>query len=400
MRRSNVTLLWALKIASALGFCFPIWYFYEAQYLNLAQIALIEAIVFGSQLILEIPTGAVADILGHRASMIVGYIINALGLIVFAFAREFPAFALYAFLLGLGEALKSGAEDALEYETFKELGKEKQFAKVKSNFSLAFQITLALAVIIGGILGSISYGLTIWMTVIGVLICVVILCFMHEPKIERQPASIRRYLSQWSAGYKEITRSKEISIIAALYALVGAISWPANLSLVAMWFGQLGYVSKEQGIVLGIVRIFNVLVIRTWIHRSEHYQQPKRVIIGFMLLFLIGYVPVMIVSKWWAILFVVFIMASTTARWVVIGNLFHTRVDSKNRATAISTLSMIIGAANVGIMAISGLIMPLIGGPKGLITVLGIIGTIGCVMIYREYQQLLKGNTYASQKSD
>jgi hypothetical protein len=397
MPKSNIKLLWALKIASALGFLYPIWYFYEAQFITLGQIAIVEAIIFGSQLILEIPTGAIADIWGHRASMILGYCVNVIALIVFAFAHQYSAFVIYGILLGLGEALKSGAEDALEFETFKELGKEKQFAKIKSNFSLAFQITLAISMIIGGLIGSISYLATIWMTVLGVMACVVVLCFMHEPAASRQKADMKKYLDQWSAGYHEITKSKEIGLIAALYALVGGISWPVNLSVVAMWFGQLGYLSQEQGIVLGIIRIFNVLVLRTWIHKSEHYQNPNRVIVGFALLFLLGYVPVILFSKWWAILFVTFIMASTTARWVVIGNLVHTRVSSENRATAISTLSMMIGIANVGIMAISGFLMPFINGPKGFISVLGVCGFIGCVVIYEKYKKLPKGVEYASK---
>jgi hypothetical protein len=82
------------------------------------------------------------------------------------------------------------------------------------------------------------------------------------------------------------------------------------------------------------------------------------------------------------------IIISTTARWNIIGPLVHHQLDSKNRATAMSTLSMIIGISHAVIMGIAALVLSTIGGPKTAITLIGLIGIGGTLWLRYQYKKL------------
>ncbi len=257
----NRWLFFGIKCFSALGFFYPIWYLYEQQYLTLSQIALLEGIIVAIQLFLEIPTGAIADIFGTKISIALGYLIQAVACLVFVFARNFTVFIIYAFLLGLGESLKSGAEEALEYDSLKAIGKEAEFPKYKGWYSLTFQISLAVAFIVGGFVASFSLFTPIWMTAIAFMFAAVIMMFMVEPPKTKIVPSFSRYVTQLRQGWYELTNNNYIKHLTQLYVGVGIVSWTTNISLLNIYLGQLGFNPSEVGVVQGIIRILNVILI-------------------------------------------------------------------------------------------------------------------------------------------
>ena len=69
-------------------------------------------------------------------------------------------------------------------------------------------------------------------------------------------------------------------------------------------------------------------------------------------------------------------MMSTTARWILLGKYTNAMFESKYRATAISTLSMIIGViATVGFL-ISGPVMETWGDTRLIYSLLGLLSML------------------------
>ena len=81
----------------------------ELTYISLTELALIEVVISASQLLLELPTGALADLLGKRSTVFLGNLVTGGAFISFAFANSFYGFLVSAFFIGLGAALTSGA---------------------------------------------------------------------------------------------------------------------------------------------------------------------------------------------------------------------------------------------------------------------------------------------------
>ncbi|HPM03527.1 MAG TPA: MFS transporter, partial [Candidatus Cloacimonadota bacterium] len=70
--------------------------------LNYTQILLLQSISAVAVFLFEIPTGAIADKLSRKSSLMMGSLCMALGLVIYILFRSFYFFALAEIIFGLG----------------------------------------------------------------------------------------------------------------------------------------------------------------------------------------------------------------------------------------------------------------------------------------------------------
>lgn len=370
--KRNIVTFYITDLARALVFLIPVWVAYELQYITLTQLTLLEATIYGIQLVFELPTGALADLIGKKWTVLFGNAFVFISLVLYALARDFHAFIIYAFFMGLGESLISGAQEALLYDTIKEVGREKEYSLIHSKISLAFQATLAFSIFTGGLLGSISYLHAIWATAIATLVSVIGCFFFIEPLIDSEKFTLARYIRQTKEGFTEIFKTPYIKKISLFYILVGGITWVCNLVFNMTLLTQKGFTAGELGTIMSIVRVVNGFVLFRGLHIGTIFTK-ERTFILFPIIMSICLLPGIFFTKWIAVIAVAGLLFSSTARWVILGKYTNDEFSSKNRATAISTLSMAIGLIYVVVSIISGPIMTWYGNVGIIYTLLGII---------------------------
>lgn len=89
----------------------------QSRGMSLLQVGLILAVHSGVVVVLEVPTGGLADAIGRKRVAIAAQTVTMLAGIVGLFAFSFPGFVATAALLGTGRALSSGALDAWFVDT-------------------------------------------------------------------------------------------------------------------------------------------------------------------------------------------------------------------------------------------------------------------------------------------
>jgi hypothetical protein len=112
---------------------------------------------------LEIPTGWVADRLGHRLSLIVGSAIQVCAMLAFWQAATPAGLLVAALLVAAGDAFRSGADEALLYRTCAALGREDDFQTIEARtdaVGLAGLVTLLAA---GGAIVSFAGYTAAWL---------------------------------------------------------------------------------------------------------------------------------------------------------------------------------------------------------------------------------------------
>lgn len=371
LRRKNTTVFFFTEIARSLVFTIPIWVAYERQYLTLSQFTNIEAIIIASQLLLELPTGAFADLLGKRISVMIGFFASAISMIVYLYARDYSAFIIYAVMNGLSDSFISGANEALLYDSLKQDHKEDQFTKYTSKYSLVFQLGIASATVFGGVLGSIAFQWSIIAKTIAFFVGG-ILCFLFkEPVIDTEKFTFIRYVRQTRSGVAELFKNNDIRLISLFYILVGALTWVCQLTFNAMLLTEVGHTALEIGIIFATFRILNSLVLFRLFHINTLISKSK-VFLLFPVIMMISYLPGVMMARWVVIPFIAGAMFASTARVTVLTKYTNEGFDSKNRATAISALSMFINILYIAILVIAGNIMGNIGSVKPIYTMLGI----------------------------
>ena len=134
-----------------------IWVLYMVyKGLPLWQVGVVEGIFLITSFLFEVPSGAIADLLGRKNVMIAGRICSAISAVINLFSNNIFGFSVGFMISALGYNLNSGSEEALVYDSLKQTGCEDEYLKVNSRLNLIIEISQGLATFIGGVLAEYS----------------------------------------------------------------------------------------------------------------------------------------------------------------------------------------------------------------------------------------------------
>lgn len=371
----NIRVFYVVDIVRALWFLTSVWVAYELQYISLSQLTFIEAFTLGISLIMQLPTGAFADIFGKRKAMIISCLLFAVSLGVYSISYTFTMFLTYAVGFGMASAFTDGSREALLYDTLKEEHKEENFPVVSSKLSMIYQVALAVATVIGGLVGSVAYVYPIRMTAGAFFIAAIACIFYREPHVDTEKFTVAGYIAKTKSGVKELFKNSYIKKIALYYILIGSITWVCVLTFNMVLLTEMHYSTTQIGNTVAIVRILNSVVFFGLIKLGKVLTK-KRTFIILPILLICSFLPGVFFTKWMAIIPVMGAMFVSTARWNLLSRYTNAEFDSRHRATAISALAMVIGIVYVAVVGTSGFIMENFGGIRTMFTLLGIITLI------------------------
>ncbi|PKP08206.1 MAG: MFS transporter [Bacteroidetes bacterium HGW-Bacteroidetes-4] len=154
---SNIYKLYLIKIAKWFMLIMPIVVlFYNENGLEQFDIFLLQGIYSVAIVVLEIPSGYFADVLGRKKTLIAGSILGFLGYVVYSFSYGFAGFLIAEIVLGIGTSLISGADSAMLYDTLLDEKREKQYLKFEGRIISIGNFAEAIAGIAGGFLATYS----------------------------------------------------------------------------------------------------------------------------------------------------------------------------------------------------------------------------------------------------
>ncbi len=156
--KRNIGLDYISTFITNLNMQSSIWVLYLAYCgLNLAEIGLLEGIYHATSILCEIPSGAVADLLGRKRSMVLSRVCIAVSCMLMLFSGSFGLFALSFIVQALGNNLNSGSEVALVYDSMKYIGQEERYVRVYGRLNVILEVSQGIATVTGGILADYSY---------------------------------------------------------------------------------------------------------------------------------------------------------------------------------------------------------------------------------------------------
>jgi len=152
----NVQRFLIFRVLFNARFYYPVFTVLFLDYgLTLAQFTILNAVWAVSIVLAEVPSGAMADIVGRRNLVLLAAVLMVTELSIIAIVPlghgplVFAAFLLNRICSGLAEAAASGADEALAYDSLKELGMEETWPQVLERLTRYMAVGFFLAMIIG-----------------------------------------------------------------------------------------------------------------------------------------------------------------------------------------------------------------------------------------------------------
>jgi MFS family permease len=352
----NIRIYYIVTVLLSAWFQIGNWLLYALLYMSTGTFAVYEAFAFGLGILVEIPSGAFADLFGRKRTVLIGAFMQAFGTALFTLGfLDNSLFLIGNTLIIVSFAFRSGAEDALVYDSLEEAGMEEHFDEIKGKARSLTSLSIVIASILGGIGWAISIYLPWTLTAIVFTIGFLVSFKYVEPKIEPEKLTVKNFLLQNKKGFHYLFKSNFRKYTLSFALISGSfLMWHAGIIRVLMGRG-FGYDGQYISYLIAITSLFGFLA-------AFHFRSIRRKLgdkVGFSLVIFmsaISWLATAILPSSLVLGFLVFfgITIGGILAEVWSSVILNQHVHSKDRATAISTLSFLVQIPYVVIVILFG----------------------------------------------
>ncbi len=334
-------------IVSFLGelyFIIPIWLFFYLRVLSYQQAALLTVIQAITSLIAEIPTGAFSDLVGKRVTLILSFALWAVTNFMYIFAGSFGFFVVLEVAKGIAKALFSGAQEALIYDSVVDWGLEKEYPQLLADLTSVGWVALFIAAYSGGFLYQlhpfIPYILT---AVVYFGIAAVYFLWIKEPKAESEavPLTWKLYKQQTVTGFAELFKDQRAAYISGALAVVAFGYFMASEFLGLSQARDYGLSPAWVGLLFGSGYILSAGVSQFFPRFAQRFN-PKKLFLSSAAVLLASF----LLASWVGPILGSALILLRISSFAIFTNLrsmlLNRYISRKNRATALSTMSLLV----------------------------------------------------------
>lgn len=352
----NILVLYFRNFFMSLLFFTPTWYIFEHQFGSNSQLNLIYAVTLGLSVFLQIPTGAFSDIYGRKLSIIIGSIVDGLGYVIISFTHNINGLWIGYLVNSIGFSLVSGSEDALIYDSLKNQGREKEFAKIQSQCNLIYRFGMIISAFVGGYLANIAISLPYLLVGITSIIAGLISMFFMEPHLEHESITFSKYILETKLGIHELFKTTRQTFFSLYYMVIGGFSFYFVYFFYLPYADFYQFSNSQKSWMFSIIFIVIGLAIHFLSQNIESIGRLKIfVLVPFILV--IGYIAGYFTSPFFVPVVIATVWIVSGLRFSIFNQFANDEYSSRHRATALSTLAM---GADVVMIAITLILNPFI----------------------------------------
>lgn len=337
---SNIWKMYLYMVLYSLMFFTPvIVLFYQDNGLSLTQIMLLQSIASILFVILEVPSGYIADLFGRKKALTTTGIFASLAMFAFAVSTTFYYFLVAVILWAIAGVFISGADSAFIYDTLKDLKKEAQYKKVWGNIVFYYSVGVSLASIIGGVLGSLDLRYPFYAMIPFTFLLIPLSLSLKEPERHKTVATKSYIFDLLKVIKLTVLRNRKLKWLLAYSAvIVGFIN--ITYFLYQPYFKLSGLAVIHFGVVFAGFNVV-VAVSAKYAHLIEEKIGQKYSLISLFVLIGGGLLLMSNFIYLFSFAFALLIQFAKGFSKVVLSDYVHQLSDSAIRATVLSVKSLI-----------------------------------------------------------
>ncbi len=394
---SNIKYYYLTTFFSTAWFIVGVWLFYILEYVTGAQFAVLEAVSFGLAFIIEIPSGAFADLIGRKKSIVLSYSLLFLGTLLLSLTFLTPLFLVIGNILQIVSfAFRSGSFEALIYDDLDSKGHTELFDEVQGKVSSIGLFAVAIGGLAGGLLSGIHSSLPWIFTLVFFGIALFFSTKLEEIEINYTGFDLKEVMKQSTEGLRNLLlpRNQRIVIPLIIILSIGAIwNYGVVSPYMALEFGldgeQLSYLFSLAFILSSIISYYFSIIQRSL--------GNNRGILLFGVLSSIGWLIAFNGGGIWnglACFILLRVSIDLLSVWgsVVLNKL----IPKRTRATALSVLSQFQQLGYIFVVLGFGYLISS-GTTKYLYIVFAVIIILLCTIFYKNYFKIILEGNYSKE---
>ncbi len=370
LRLSNIRHFIAFRVCFNARFYYPIFAVLFLDFgLSLEQFALLNAVWAATIVLLEVPSGALADIIGRRRLLVGAAALMVAEMTLLCLAPRGNPTLLFAFFLanrilsGAAEAAASGADEALAYDTLKNAGcaqdwgmvLERQIRYQAIGFMAAMTIGAAvydpdlinrLLVWCGAAL-RVDQGMTLrfplYLTLIMALATLYQAVAMQETPIEpgpagptatKPPATLREAFSVTFQAGRWILQTR-FALLVILAGLLFDHLIRLVITLNSQYFREIALPEAAFGVIAAGLSLLGVLLPR-WARRMAEHCSPPVNFAALVVVTTLGLVGTALFIPYWGLVPLVLLYGVMVFKQFFTSHYLNRMTSSARRATVLS----------------------------------------------------------------
>jgi MFS family permease len=257
--KDNIQKLYLANFLTGLVF----WYGIEKLFMTEIGISpfgvsIIATVFFVVVLLLDIPSGVLADKWNRKYTLILALLMLAISTLIFGLSNGLGLYIFGIVFYGFYVVLTSGTYQAIMYDSLHEMGLHKKYDKYQGKAYAMFLVGVTIASLASGhIANAFGYRSTFFVTILAVVLAVLILITIVEPKFHKL-SSESKFFDHLSKS-KKIVLSNSFLLQLAVFSVISRIllnflNEYGGLYFIALGFLAIpsGYAIAGQGLVAAI----------------------------------------------------------------------------------------------------------------------------------------------------
>lgn len=312
--------------------------FWQDNGLSFVQIMVLQALFAAAVILLEVPTGYLADVAGRRLSMILSGGAMILAATVYGLGHNFAQFLIAEILIASSLALASGADSAIVYDSLKEVKREEEFKKIWGRCTWWMMASSAFFGLIGSFFAGISLRTPFFVAAIVSIVLIPIALSLYEPHHYRRVFK-RNYLVEiLETARTALVKNKELRRLIVFSAFIHFILQSA-FWLYQPYIKAAGVDIVYFGAIFAAINIFAALV-SNFTHAFERKLKPIYWLILMPVLVGGSYILMGLFVYAASVLLILAQQAVRGFSRVIFEDSINRLTDSERRATTLSLHSM------------------------------------------------------------
>ena len=236
----NIRRYYWLMAFSNCWFATATWIFFVQKFMSLATFGIVDSFIFAFGLLLEIPTGALADLLGKKKAIQLAMFFLASGSLAMGLSQSTPFLIITMAVVQIGLAFYSGSVEALVYDSLLDEHKQHHYDRVIASGMIIMNVASAVATALGGWLFDWQFRSPLIAWSIGNWLGFILSFWLSEPKADSVQFSLAAYLKQTREGIQALFIPRLHSLLPFILVLLSVVylwEWGMVRTVSASFFG-------------------------------------------------------------------------------------------------------------------------------------------------------------------